>query len=449
MIEIKRGLDLPLAGEPEQRIHGVAPPGRVALIAADYPGMKPTLQVREGDRVKRGQVLFTDKKNEAVKYTAPAAGTVAAINRGDKRAFVSLEIAVEGDEALTFRAFPAHSLPTLAREDVAANLLDSGLWTALRTRPYDKVPVPGTVPHSIFVNAMDSNPLAAEPDLVMAGRDAAFKAGVEVLTRLTDGTVYVCRRKDARHHHYISGVPRVSERVFHGPHPSGLVGTHIHFLDPVGPHKTVWHLGYQDVLAIGELFLSGTLDTARVISLAGPQVKNPRLLRTVLGASAADLTRNELADGENRVISGSALHGAVCAGPVNYLGRYTQQLTVLREGRERVLFRYIRPGYDMHSVTHLVLGKLRRAFRFPMSTTTHGSPRAMVPIGTYEQVMPLDILPTWLLRYLIVGDTDRAVALGALELGEEDLALCTYVCPGKYEYGPILRDVLTRIEIEG
>lgn len=449
MIEIKRGLDLPLAGEPEQRIHDAPRPSKVALVAADYPGMKPTLQVREGDRVKRGQVLFTDKKNEAVKYTAPAAGTVSAINRGDKRAFLSLEIAVDGDEAVTFRSFPAHSLPTLAREDVAANLLDSGLWTALRTRPYDKVPVPGTVPHSIFVNAMDTNPLAAEPDVVMAGRDAAFKAGVEVLTRLTDGTVYVCRRKDARHHHYISGVPRVSERVFHGPHPSGLVGTHIHFLDPVGPHKTVWHLNYQDTLAIGELFLTGNLDTARVIALAGPQVKKPRLLRTVLGASAADLTRNELAEGENRVISGSALHGAVCGGVANYLGRYAQQITVLREGRERILFRYIRPGWNMHSASNLVLGKIRGFFRLPMTTTTNGSPRAMVPIGSYEAVMPLDILPTWLLRYLIVGDTDRAAALGALELGEEDLALCTYVCPGKYEYGPILRDVLNRIEIEG
>lgn len=449
MILIKRGLDLPLAGEPEQRIDTAARPGKVALVAADYPGMKPTLLVREGDRVRRGQVLFADKKNEAVKFTAPAAGTVTAINRGDKRVFLSLEITVDGDEAETFRTWPAAALPSLARADVTANLLDSGLWTALRTRPFDKVPVPGTVPNSIFVNAMDTNPLAAEPDVVMAGREEAFKAGVIALSRLTDGHVFVCRRKDARHHHYITGLPQVSERIFGGPHPSGLVGTHIHFLDPVGPNKTVWHLNYQDAIAIGELFLTGQLDVSRVIALAGPQVKKPRLLRTQLGAATADLLRDELVAGDNRVISGSALHGAICEGVSGYLSRYALQLTVLREGRERRLFRYIQPGFDMHSATNMFLGKLRSAFRFPMSTTTNGSPRAMVPIGSYEAVMPLDILPTWLLRYLIVGDTDRAVALGALELGEEDLALCTYVCPGKYEYGPILRDVLTRIELEG
>ncbi len=448
MIELKRGLDLPLAGAPEQRVDEALRPSKVALIAADYPGMKPTLQVREGDRVKRGQVLFTDKKNEAVKYTAPAAGTVLAINRGDKRVFISLEIAVDGDDAVAFRVFPAHTLSALPRDEVQTALLDSGLWTALRTRPYDKVPVPGTVPHSIFVNVMDTNPLAADPDVVLAGREKTFQAGIHVLTRLTDGTVYVCRRQGARQHD-VSGMSRVVESVFAGPHPSGLVGTHIHFLDPVGPKKTVWHVNYQDAIAIGELFLTGKLDTTRVIALAGPQVKKPRLLRTVLGACASDLVRGELIDGDNRVISGSALHGAICTGHADYLGRYALQMTVLREGRERVLFRYVRPGWDMHSASNLVLGKIRGAMRFPFSTTTNGSARAMVPIGTYEQVMPLDILPTWLLRYLVAGDTDRAVALGALELSEEDLALCTYVCPGKYEYGPILRDVLNRIEIEG
>jgi Na+-transporting NADH:ubiquinone oxidoreductase subunit A len=247
----------------------------------------------------------------------------------------------------------------------------------------------------------------------------------------------------------VTGVERVSEQVFDGPHPAGLVGTHIHFLDPVGPNKTVWHLNYQDVIAIGELFTTGRLDAFRVISLAGPQVRAPRLVRTCLGASTDDLTRGELLEGENRIVSGSALYGAPCSGAVGYLGRYALQVTVLREGRERVLIRYLQPGRDLHSVTNLVIGKFRSRHRFPFTTTTNGSARAMVPIGTYEEVMPLDIQPTHLLRYLVVGDSDRAVQLGVLELGEEDLALCTYVCPGKYEYGPILRDVLDRIEAEG
>jgi Na+-transporting NADH:ubiquinone oxidoreductase subunit A len=211
----------------------------------------------------------------------------------------------------------------------------------------------------------------------------------------------------------------------------------------------VWHLNYQDTIAIGATLLTGRLDSSRVISLAGPQVKNPRLVRTRLGASTEELVRGEVENGENRIVSGSVLYGESGAGVTAYLSRYALQVTVLREGRERELLRYVRPGVDMHSVTNMVLGKLRRAHRFPFTTTTNGSARAMVPIGTYEEVMPLDILPTQLLRYLIVGDTDRAVQLGALELAEEDLGLCTYVCPGKYEYGPILRDVLTRIEVEG
>jgi Na+-transporting NADH:ubiquinone oxidoreductase subunit A len=329
-----------------------------------------------------------------------------------------------------------------------ANLLESGLWTALRTRPYDKVPNPETVPHAIFVNAMDTNPLAANPDIVMSQHEESFRHGVTVLTRLTDGVAYVCRRRGSAAAR-ISGVDSISEQEFDGPHPAGLVGTHIHLLDPVGANKTVWHLNYQDAIAIGKLFTTGKLDVSRVIALCGPQVTAPRLIRTCLGAATRDLTRDELREGENRVVSGSALHGTTCEGSVAYLGRYSLQITVLREGRERFLLRYIQPGSDMYSVTNLVTGKFRSGHRFPLTTTTNGSARAMVPIGTYEDVMPLDILPTHLLRYLIVGDTDRAAQLGALELGEEDLALCTYVCPGKYEYGPILRDALTRIEIEG
>jgi Na+-transporting NADH:ubiquinone oxidoreductase subunit A len=448
MIYINRGLDLPIAGSPDQKIHDGPAVTRVALIGSDYPGMKPTLAVREGDRVRTGQLLFTDKKNEAVRFTAPASGTVEAINRGEKRAFISLVIAVDGDDSESFRSWSSAQLVSLAREDVAENLLASGLWTALRTRPYDKVPVPGTVPHSIFVNAMDTSPLAPEPDVVMAGREEDFAAGVAVLTRLTDGPVFVCRKSSSKQPR-IKGVARVSEQEFDGPHPAGLVGTHIHFLDPVGPHKTVWHLGYQDAIAIGHLFLTGKLDSSRIISLAGPQVDRPRLIRTLIGADVAPLTRLELGPGENRLVSGSPLHGAICEGNVAFLTRHTSQLTVLREGRERKLFRYVMPGTDMHSATNAFFGKLRGAFRFPMTTTTNGSARAMVPVGTYEEVMPLDILPTMLLRYLLVGDTDKAVQLGALELGEEDLALCTYVCPGKYEYGPVLRDVLTRFELEG
>ncbi|MEX2334448.1 MAG: NADH:ubiquinone reductase (Na(+)-transporting) subunit A, partial [Pseudohongiella sp.] len=236
--------------------------------------------------------------------------------------------------------------------------------------------------------------------------------------------------------------------AFAGPHPSGLSGTHIHFLDPVSLNKWVWTIGFQDVIATGKLFATGKLWTERCFALAGPQVRQPRLLRTRLGASLTELLDGELNDGENRVVSGSVLSGRKAVAPEDFLGRHHQQVTVLREGRERPLFGYLSPGANRHSNLGIYLSSLFKGKKLDMTTTTNGSERAMVPVGTYETIMPLDILPTQLLRSLIVGDIETAMNLGALELDEDDLGLCTYVCPGKYEYGPILRDNLTRIEKE-
>jgi Na+-transporting NADH:ubiquinone oxidoreductase subunit A len=444
MIKIKQGLDLPISGTPEQSISQANAVTEVAVVGPDYVGMKPTMVVKEGDRVKKGQVLFTDKKTAGVQYTAPASGIVKAINRGDRRVFLSVVVAVEGNEEITFQSYAADKLNEVSREAVQKNLVDSGLWTALRTRPYSKAPALDTVPASIFVTAMDTNPLAADPQLVIAEQADAFKAGVQVLKRLTDGQVFVCKAPGANIP--TAGIETTEE--FSGPHPAGLAGTHIHKLDAASVTKTVWSIGYQDVIAVGQLFTTGSLNSERVISLAGPQVTKPRLVRTVLGANLAELTAGELAEGENRMVSGSVFGGRTAVGDLAFLGRFHNQISVLEEGRDRPLLHYLRPGFERFSVLPIYVSRfLNKTFNF--TTSTNGSERAMVPIGTYERVMPLDILPTQLLRALIVEDMEVAVNLGALELDEEDLALCSYTCPGKYEYGPILRTNLTRIEQEG
>jgi NADH:ubiquinone oxidoreductase, Na(+)-translocating, A subunit len=244
-------------------------------------------------------------------------------------------------------------------------------------------------------------------------------------------------------------LPGVTTESFEGPHPAGLPGTHIHFLQPVGIERTVWHIGYQDVIAIGKLFASGRLWTERIVALGGPVVKNPRLLRTRLGANLLELTAGALEGDDNRIVSGSLFGGRTAQGPYAFLGRYHLQVSCLREGREREMMHYMRLGANKHSVSKSFLSCLLGRRPLALTTTTNGSPRAMLPIGNFEAVMPLDILPTQLLRYLIIGDTEMAQKLGCLELDEEDLALCTYTCSGKYEYGPILRDILTRIEKEG
>jgi Na+-transporting NADH:ubiquinone oxidoreductase subunit A len=444
MINIKQGLDLPINGTPEQSIGQANTVTEVAVVGPDYVGMKPTMVVKEGDRVKKGQVLFTDKKTAGVQYTAPVSGIVKAINRGDRRVFLSVVVAVEGSEEITFQSYSADTLNDVSREAVQQNLVDSGLWTALRTRPFSKTPALDSVPASIFVTAMDTHPLAADPQVVIAEQTDAFKAGVQVLKRLTDGQVFVCKAPGANIP--TAGIETTEE--FSGPHPAGLAGTHIHKLDAASVTKTVWSIGYQDVIAIGQLFTTGSLNSERVISLAGPQVIKPRLVRTLNGANLTELTAGELADGENRTISGSVFGGRTAVADLGFLGRFHNQVSVLEEGRDRPLFHYLRPGFERFSVLPIYVSRfLNKTFNF--TTSTNGSERAMVPIGTYEQIMPLDILPTQLLRALIVEDMEVAVNLGALELDEEDLALCSYTCPGKYEYGPILRTNLTRIEQEG
>jgi Na+-transporting NADH:ubiquinone oxidoreductase subunit A len=447
-IKITKGLDIPITGAPEQAIYEGPRITSVALLGNDYIGLKPTMLVAEGDRVKLGQPLFADKSNPKVHYTAPGAGVVAAINRGAKRVLQSVVIRLEGDEQETFNAYPASTLPELTADQVKDNLLASGLWTALRARPFSKVADPETAPHSIFVTAMDSNPLAVRADVVINGFGPDFLNGLAVLSRLTQGKVYVCKYPDT--HIPTSDIHSIEVVDFSGPHPAGLVGTHIHFLDPVSASKTAWHLNCQDAIAIGKLFTEGRLWTGRVIALAGPMVVRPRLLLTRLGANTEEIVRGELKRGEARVVSGSVLSGHRAAGWARFLGRYHTQISVIAEERERHFLGWIQPGANRFSAFNIFVSNvLGNHKKFPLTTSQQGSPRAMVPVGAYSMVMPLDILPTQLLRSLMVGDTDKAQGLGCLELDEEDLALCTFVCPSKYEYGTVLRRGLSQIEREG
>ncbi len=446
MIKIKNGLDIPLSGSPKQEISGGHAVKSVALLGEDYIGMRPTMLVEVGDKVKKGQALFEDKKNPGVKFTAAIAGTVTAINRGAKRVFQSLVIEADGsNESVQFTAYSANQLATLDDAVVKQQLLDSGLWTAFRTRPFSQVPAIDSTPRAIFVTAIDTNPLAVDPTVVIATQKEAFEQGLTVLTRIAGTKVILCKAPGAA----IPTAANVQVEEFGGPHPAGLPGTHIHFLEPVSMNKVVWHINYQDVIAIGKLFTTGEFYAERVVALAGPVVKSPRLITTVLGAAVADITVNELNDGNNRIISGSVLAGRTAVGVNGFLGRFHTQISVLAEGYDKEFLGWIAPGAKKFSITRAYLSHLSPKRLFNMTTTTNGSDRAMVPIGNYERVMPLDILPTLLLRDLLVGDTDGAVSLGCLELDEEDLALCTFVCPGKYDYGVALRNCLTTIQKEG
>ena len=450
---IKKGLDIPIEGPPEQAIHPGRKVSRVALVADDYVGMKARMRVAEGDSVKAGQPLFEDRKSPGIIYTAPASGKVLEISRGDRRALRSLSIEIEGDglEQIEYASYKGSSISELTGEDVRALLIESGLWTALRGRPFGRVPGVDTTPRSVFVTATDTHPLAPDPEVALIGREDDFFAGVEALAKLVgEGALNLCVNAGSSLSARGCELPGVQVHEFSGPHPAGTAGLHMHLIDPVDRDRVSWSVGYQDTAAIGHLFRTGAQSYDRVVSVAGPLVENPRLVSTRLGASLVDLLEGELEECNRRVVSGSIVEGRDATAPdLAYLGRHHNGVTVLKEGDQREFLGWMIPGVDLFTVTKLFLSSLTKGTRFEMDTSTHGGLRTIVPNGSFERVMPFDMMPFFLLRALLSADVEKAEALGCLELCEEDLALCTFVCPSKIDYGAALRAVLETIEKEG
>ncbi len=442
---LRQGLDIPIDGNPIQNIFEGQSPKLMAVKGTDFNGIKPKMLVSEGDKVAKGTPLFCNKDFPDVVFVSPCKGEIKSINRGEKRVLLSVEIAVESLAAKSKNYIKEHNKVKNKEEFVKKCILSSGLWTSFLTRPYSKIPNPDSIPSSIFITAMDTEPLSPHADLIIKEYIDAFNEGVSKISMLTKGKVFVCKEekttfdsKDCEVHN------------FKGPHPAGLVGTHMHFLDTPSANKTVWSIGYQDVISIGKLFLSGYLDTEKVISICGPLAKNPRLIRTYEGVSLKDLLQNEFLNNDScRVISGSVLSGSIAENELAYLGKYSRQVTLIHEDREKIPFGWIKPQPNKFSVMPVLASAFGKIKSFNLTSNLNGGRRAMVPTGVFETLMPQDFLPTQLLRSLLVMDTDVAQSLGALELDEEDLALATFACPAKYEYGSALRDCLTKIEKEG
>jgi Na+-transporting NADH:ubiquinone oxidoreductase subunit A len=413
-ITITRGRNLALAGTPVQTLNPGPAIETVALQGEDFPGLRPSFEVEIGERVAAGQPLFVDRKRPEIVFTSPVAGVVEEIHRGPRRTLGLVVIRADGDEAVKFDV-----PPDLDGENVRALLLRSGLWPAFRTRPFERIPDPAAAPAALFVTAMDTAPLAADASVVLAESKDVFAAGLAAVGHLTDGPVIVCQAP---------GPPLTAEqgkvRIVHfaGPHPAGLPGTHIHRLMPVGRDRTVWHIGYQDVVAIGRLTDTGRLSAERVVALGGPAMRDPRLVTAQLGASLSDLTEDGLAAAAT-LISGSVLAGR----PAHYLGRYDSQVTALSPPRP---------------------SPMRNLGRWLSTALGESGRNPIIPVAAYDRVMALDILAVPLIRALAVGDADTAERLGGLELAEEDVALLSHVCPAGIDYGPLLRGVLDEIAEE-
>ena len=442
---LKKGFDIPILGIPKQVIDDNKIPRSVAIVGPEYKGLKPKMLVNIGDKVRRGTPLFCHKDQPDIFYVSPCKGKVQEINRGEKRVLHSVVIEVESLEDKGIEITKLHSGEKNEVEFIKKCLFDSGLWTSFLTRPYSKVPAGDAKPSSIFITAMDTEPLCPDADIIVNNDIKAFEEGVKKISKISDGRVFICKKDNSN-----IFIDDFDTFEFAGPHPAGLAGTHMHFLDPPNSDKSVWSIGYQDVIAIGKLFLTGFIDINRIISIAGPLANKPRLVKTVLGASLDDILEGEYPKTDScRIISGSILSGFHAIDDLAFLGKYSRQVTIIKEDTDKHFFGWIKPQPNRFSVMPVLLSAFGFFKLFNLTSNLNGGRRAMVPTGVFETLMPQDFLPTQLLRSLLVMDTDVAQSLGALELDEEDVALCTFACPAKYEYGVALRDSLQKIEKEG
>jgi len=338
IFNLKKGLNIPVLGIPEQIIQGEKKPKSVAVLGPDYIGLKPKMLVSVGDKVKRGSPLFCHKDYPEISYVSPCKGKVKVINRGDKRVLLSVVIDVESISDKGINITKTHSNEKSQEQFVKKCLFDSGLWTSFLTRPYSKVPSSDSLPSSIFITAMDTEPLCPDAELIINHDLKAFNEGVKKISLLTKGKVFICTKNNSQ-----LKVNDFDTYEFAGPHPAGLAGTHMHFLDAPSAIKTVWSIGYQDVIAIGKLFLTGFIDVSRIVSIAGPHALKPRLVKTVLGASLDDILDGEYNQAEGcRVISGSILSGFHATNELAYLGKYSRQITIIKEDLEKHFFGWIK-----------------------------------------------------------------------------------------------------------
>ncbi len=447
--KIKKGFDIKVLGKPNPEIEEYAKPQLFAVYPNEFEGLKPRLKVAAGDRVKRGDILFENKKNEKMLFRSPCSGTIKAINLGARRA--PIEILIEAgaqEESVTFETYTKDSVAALSREQMVDHLLNTGLWPLIKQRPFAKIANPETTPKAVFVNAASSAPFQADFSAILKGDEAAFETGLAALARLTDGKVHLCKSAG-------SDIPDFAGAVSHtfsGPYPSGNTSVHINRVSPIQPNDTVYTLPAQDVILVGKLLLTGELPRTKVIALGGPGIKeaNRKHYRVALGASLTKLFSEALeTDTKQRVISGHILWGDIVTAEtcVRYYG---SEFFALEEDRSRHLMGWTMPGllqYSSHRVNLSTL--LCKSKKWKLGTSLNGSHRAMVVTGWMDRHQPLNILTDFLVRSALAHDTDEMIQLGILETTPEDFALASFVDPHKTDVCKIIKQGLDEIEEEG
>lgn len=435
-VKLKRGLDIKISGVPEKTLTSMPDSLYYGVKPIDFPGLTPKLNVKVGDKVMAGSPLFHDKLHPEVLFTSPVSGTVTQVTRGDRRKMLEVVVEKSGDQFIDFgKSDPS----ALSRDQIKESLLKSGLWPAIRQRPYHIIANSKAVPKAVFISGFDTSPLAPDYNFVMDNSSTTnFNSGLVALKKLTDGKVNLILNGKGENSEVLKKANVVEISHISGPHPAGNVGIQIHHLNPVNKGEVVWYVNLQDVLAIGRLFDEGNYDNERIIALTGSDVNKPQYYKILTGASVAPLLKDTLNDGKHRIISGNVLTGTAIAAD-GYLGYYDSQVTVIPEGDYFEFFGWAKPGFDKFSFYKTFASKLFPRKKYNLDTNLHGGERAFVMTGQYEKVLPMDIYPMQLLKAILAEDIEMMENLGIYEIAEEDFALCEYICPSKIEIQSIVR----------
>ncbi len=447
VFQITKGKNISLKGSAEKKIVDISLPQILAVQPTDFKGLKPRLAVKVGDTVKVGSAILTDKAIEGLKIVSPASGEVIAVNRGEKRALLSIIIKTDGkQDAESFQKLTKTEIKNISRLSAIQILKDGGLWAVIRQRPFSKIANPDIIPKSIFVHAMNTEPLAADVDFILNNKAEDFQIGLRIIKSLTEGKVYLCTDTNMQSQ-ALQKAEGVECHQFSGPHPAGNVSTHIHYIDPINKGDHVWYIEAQDVLRIAELFLNGKYTSERIVALTGEGVNNRVYVKTNIGAPISALLEGNDLTGK-RCISGSVLSGAD-VGKEGFLRFYDSQITVIPEGGERKFLGWLMPGADKYTFSKTFLSAFLSERKYSLDTDVNGSDRAMVMNNVYDAYVPLDIMTYFLLKAVLSGNIEEAEELGILECDEEDFALCAFACPSKTDVGGIIRQGLDLIEKEG
>jgi Na+-transporting NADH:ubiquinone oxidoreductase subunit A len=435
-VNLKRGLDIRITGTADRILAEEVDAALYGVKPVDFPGLIPKLNVKPGEMVSAGSPLFHDKIRPEIIFSSPVSGKVLAINRGDRRRLLEVVIEKSGNEYIDFGLSDPSNL---SREKIKESLLISGLWPAVRQRPYHVIANPNDVPKAIFISGFDTSPLAPDSNFIMDNSPASiFRSGIAALKKLTDGKLNLALSGKGASSELLEKAEDVEISHFSGPHPAGNVGIHIHHLDPLNKGEIVWFVNLQDVLAIGRLFEQGRYIHERIIALTGSEVLHPEYYKITSGASISSLVKKNVTPGNLRFISGNVLTGT-SIGPEGYLGYYDSQVTVIPEGDYFEFFGWMKPGINKFSFSRTFASRLIPSKGYRLDTNLHGGERAFVMTGQYEKVVPMDIYPMQLLKAILSEDIDLMENLGIYEIAEEDFALCEYICPSKIEIQSIVR----------